>query len=564
MTFDASRYAPESCGWFRVAARYAGRATLHFKDPEGSVEGDAELSYEETGKVRIEVRLDPSSLREEGENSGGLLPFIQPGQSWMSGGRKITVRSPGDTMNSCSRLEIETSEGILTTEDVDDYGSHVVMGGDRDGITLTFEPSGAAFDVVGARKLRYWVVPLLNFVSAFSQSSPATHRHPLRIYPTPSVPEDLPTGEREAALEAANVKNALILFEFEGRPGFVERLPDYEECEDDLREGRAHSAATAVIVGELGNRDPGELEGEFPFDIAGILGFATGSEVSAPSIEFRDEDGRLARRVHYRLRPASYLEGHRPMHETLVPPGSGQLQATGLLLAKATSASDFGEGYLRVAMRHLVRTGSDSRTLDEQMAYLCRCLDGLCRRFGVDRQNLRDTLTQQEIDDVGQVLRASRDAIRPLVDRARAHNRYEAARVLNRIAERAHQASNIERQFGLAVADLLRLPWIGLPDADVVDGYYAANPHADGANTWTGVISKYRGDVIHHGYFPFSQGDRDVEDVVRVVMHLHDVTSRVIFKILGYDGRYRPRLSSWTQEVNWVTAATPPADLGYR
>lgn len=566
MTSDARRYAPEPNGWLSNAARHAGRATLRFEEPSGSVEGDANLAYEETGEVRIAVRLDPSSLWEEGGSSGGLLPFIQPGRSWVSGGRKITARSFSDRLNPCSRLEIETSEDVLATEDAGDYAPQIVMGGGRDGITLVFEPSGAAFDVVGAREARYWAVPLLNFVSAFPQRTSVTDRHPLRIYPTPVVPADIPVDDREAALDAANERNGLILFEFEGKPGFVERLPDYDKREDDLREGRARTAATAVIVGEVGARDPRDLEDEFPADVAGLLGFATGSEVSAPSIEFRDEEGRLVRRVHYRLSPAPYLAGHRLIADTLVPPGSSSLRATGLLLTEATSSpgNDLGEGYMRVAMRHVVRAGSDTRTIDEQMTYLCRCLDGLCKRFNVDRQNLRDSLTQQEIDDVGQALEAAKGAIRPLADGARTGGRMDASRVLNRIAEKARQASNIDRQFGLAVADLLRLPRIALPDADVADTYYAANPHADGASTWAAVISKYRGDVIHHGYFPFSEGDRDVDDVVRVVMHLHDVTSRAIFKILGYDGRYRPRVSSSTQGVDWVVSSTPPADLGYR
>ncbi|WP_156787723.1 hypothetical protein [Rubrobacter xylanophilus] len=136
--------------------------------------------------------------------------------------------------------------------------------------------------------------------------------------------------------------------------------------------------------------------------------------------------------------------------------------------------------------------------------------------------------------------------------------------MLSRIAERACQASNIDKQFGLAVADLLRLPQIGLPDTDIADSYYACNPHPDGTRTWTGVISKYRGDVIHHGYFPFSEESRDLEDVVRVIRHLHDITARVIFKLLGYNGRYRTRVSASTQEVCWVTTSTPPEDLGYR
>ena len=64
-----------------------------------------------------------------------------------------------------------TPLGVLATEDVEDYEPHAFVGGGQDGITLTFEPYGAAFDVVGADRPKYWVVSLLNFVSAFPQRS---------------------------------------------------------------------------------------------------------------------------------------------------------------------------------------------------------------------------------------------------------------------------------------------------------------------------------------------------------------------------------------------------------
>ena len=563
---NVNHYSPEFNDWLRTADRYQGRATLYFREPQGSVEGNAQLVFNETGKVRVEVRLDPSTLRVESGNSEGLLPFLWPGRDNIASGRRFMVLSPGDPRNSCSRLEMVTPLGVLATEDVDGYEPHVSVGASQDGITLTFEPYGAAFDVVGADRPKYWVVPLLNFVSVFPQRSPDTDHHPLRIYQTPMVPDNLPEEGREAALEVANAKNELILFKFEGRPGFVERLPDYEEHKDELREGRTCSAATAVVVGEVGDCDPQELEDTFASDIASLLSLATGTEVTAPSLEFRDEEGRLVRRLHYRLSPAPYLEGHRLMADIMVPPGRGPLQATGLLLSEATSSSGngFGESYLRVAMKHLVRAGSHGKTVDEQMTSLCRCLDSLCKSFGVDQQKLKDLLSKQELDDVKDTLSAATKAIQPLVDNARASNRLDAARVLKHIAEKARQASNIGKPFGLAVVDLLGSPRIKLPDADIADAYYAANPHADGTQTWASIISKYRGDVIHHGYFPFSEKHRDPADVARVVIHLHDVTARVIFKILGYNGRYRPRTSSSTREVEWVNTSTSPAELGYQ
>jgi len=90
---------------------------------------------------------------------------------------------------------------LLTTEDVDDYSPHVIIDGGRDELRLVFEPHfGPAFDVVGAGQPMYWALPLLNFVSRFRQRSPTTDRHPLRMYATPIVPDDLPEEERESAV----------------------------------------------------------------------------------------------------------------------------------------------------------------------------------------------------------------------------------------------------------------------------------------------------------------------------------------------------------------------------
>lgn len=188
-------------------------------------------------------------------------------------------------------------------EDIDDYSTHITVGDGLEELRIVIEVSGAAFEVLRIEPPRHWVVPLLNFISTFPQRGPATDRHPLRDYHTSVVPGNLSNEIREAVFEVANKKNRLILFEFEERPGFVERLPVYEELEDDLREGRTRSAATAVVVGEVGSRAARELDDTFPSDVAALLSLATGAEVSAPSLEFRDQEGRLVRCVHYHLSP---------------------------------------------------------------------------------------------------------------------------------------------------------------------------------------------------------------------------------------------------------------------
>jgi hypothetical protein len=105
-----------------------------------------------------------------------------------------------------------------------------------------------------------------------------------------------------------------------------------------------------------------------------------------------------------------------------------------------------------------------------------------------------------------------------------------------------------------------------LPDADIVDAYYLANPRPDGIPTWSTVLSKYRGTPVHIGFFNISGKEHDADDIWTVETHLHDVLLRIIFKIIGYDGTYQPpvkTLSSATP-ADWVVPGLPASELGYK
>jgi hypothetical protein len=73
-----------------------------------------------------------------------------------------------------------------------------------------------------------------------------------------------------------------------------------------------------------------------------------------------------------------------------------------------------------------------------------------------------------------------------------------ASAALTIVESNVSNAANIERKFGLALTDLLER--FGMPDADILDRHYKANPRADGKKHWAQVVSHYRTDVIHHGY----------------------------------------------------------------
>jgi hypothetical protein len=79
------------------------------------------------------------------------------------------------------------------------------------------------------------VLPLLNCIAEPGNSLNVPH--PLRIHPTPLLPESLAGKERFVAEVTARKHNSVIGFYFSGRLWFIERLADYAEREASLQAG---------------------------------------------------------------------------------------------------------------------------------------------------------------------------------------------------------------------------------------------------------------------------------------------------------------------------------------
>jgi len=289
--------------------------------------------------------------------------------------------------------------GTLSTQDVSGHGSSFVFGGSGDGVErLTFDVFLSKFDAEGCRDPRYWVLPLTNFVADWRRWGTDFDRHPLRVFPTPEVPDEIthvPFGpdydtlldRARMALLAANSRNRLITFEFGNALGFIERLPDYEDRTEDLLAGKEHTRPTAVMVGEV-KVDSREALDEVarwlrPDDLLTLLTLATGTEVGAPWIELRDDQGRLVRRFHRQLRQARFSRGHRIIDELPFEDGEGSDTGTSRLISRAFKSEELSQPALRVAILHLVRSKYRDQSLDESLAHLCRGLDGLCEHYGV-------------------------------------------------------------------------------------------------------------------------------------------------------------------------------------
>jgi len=530
--------------WFTSSVTYTGDGRAEFAQPAGVRSGPGSASYDE---YEESVDIDDAGFEPA---EAPLLGTDQPNSEQVLEHTESSSSLPLQSMgiNPCTHLYISTSDGLFSATD----GVPYALNNNR----RQYRPWHAQFDVHTAQPAAYWVLPLTNFISEFSEAHPELDRHPLRIYPTPDIPTDLPANEQYAATSYANSKNRLIIFELEGTLGFIEPLPDYEERKEQLLKRRERHAVTAVMVGSVGAHsiDDAALDDWFPFTFLRLLGVASGSAIGAPWIEFRDAAGHLVRRVHRHLGRPAFSKGRAVISEK-------RHHGIEQLLTQASLSPYFRQDRLRVPLKHLVGAGNQNNTLEERLMYLFRALEGLCRSHGLSEQNSMDGLDTPQQQNVQAVLDQAAAQIRALRDGAGSHTQRSN---LERIMQRTQLAPQKERHFGIAVGKLLDL--YALPDADIVNAHYQQHPRNDGRKTWSSVLSAYRGAAIHESFFDFDGGHYDADDTIIILNHVHDLVLRIVLRMIGYNGTYQPQTTRYAvaEPIDWVQPSTPARALGYQ
>ena len=469
-----------------------------------------------------------------------------------------TILEHGSISNPCSRLTVETPAGVFSSAGRIDYGFCSGTGDE----SIDFHLWRSEFDCREAPPAKYWVMPLLNFLSEFCRVPNVVGCHPLRIFPNPAIAEGLTGTELLRASTYANSRNDVIVFTFNGSPAFIEPLADYDERKRKLDGGSVNALVTAIMVGEVGDNsiEAISLKSWFPYDLLRVLGFATGTEVGAPWIEFRDESGRLVRRIHERQGGTIFAEGHRTIHE-------GAHHGTGRLLTCFLSSEYAHKSHLPVAMKHATQGGHYSPlTIEEKLIYLVRGLECLCKHFGLTEQYPDKRLKPENRELVRKILHNAAKEIRSIARVAKTPEDEQEYCALSKIAERVKTTPRGKTgDFSLAVVDLLNK--FGLPDAIIVDSHYAKKaPPGEVAPTWASYLSHLRGASLHEGFFDIDSGKFGVQDLVVAANHLHDLLVRIILKMIKYEGPYQPTVVIGTtrQPVDWVQPSMSAERLGYQ
>jgi hypothetical protein len=323
-------------------------------------------------------------------------------------------------------------------------------------------------------------------------------------------------------------------FELFGELGFVEHVQGYKQLIEAQQDGDRNARVTAVMVGATGGHATtwDELQVWFPFDFLNLLGFASGSRVGAPWIEFLNAEGRLAGRMHIELGTSLYQRGDGFLNDAIHHGGLGHLMTC------AAKSPEFQKSYLRAAMNHLLMGIRNSQALEDKVSHLTRALEALVDEYGLGTQYLLEAADEGLRSRVKGVLKSASAQVLNIAQEQEGAGRMDLASSLRKVAERTvANPANKERDFGLAVLSLLDR--FGLHDSAVADAYLKSNPRPDGMK-WHQVLSSYRGLSQHGGSFLFSEGKHSAVEVFRLASHLADIAARIILKQLGYDGEYQP------------------------
>ena len=243
-TFDFGIVEPKVNSWFETALLYEGQGTVKLTSPKGTVTGPFVAQFGDDGTSRIETvfeRLSPT----DPDHDGGPIAFLCGAKPEQFG--KMMRWSFSGMQNPCQSLSFATAAGtFLSTGKVEWAGMNWGTAPTR----LRFFVREGKFETKNTNPPRYFVIPLFNCVAALTNVFYG--EHPLRIFPTPQVPNNVPPEIRVTANLIANEKNSVLAFTVDEKLCFIERVPDYEAHLAGLKTGGARRRITAVLVGDMG------------------------------------------------------------------------------------------------------------------------------------------------------------------------------------------------------------------------------------------------------------------------------------------------------------------------
>lgn len=499
---------------------YSGRCTVSLDEPAGNMTGPATIRIDQNSRSEVEFSIEDFQAPPEYDNN--LAAFLNASLPRKQGtGTVVPIYATADDRRITS-LKMDTDRGTFTAS------SGLVMTPWLAGAVISLALNDLAFTPRTNKTPKYWLVPL---------QGPFGEHDVRRRTPTHPLALD---GGSVITFTANGLECGLQIFDPDNKP--------------------SHPLATydAIAFGEISG-SPGTLQETWdsvPRALLEALSFSLGSDVTAPWIELRADDGSLTRRYYFHIGHRSSPDGF-PAFTNIneMRPDSG---ISGFLAAFFLLPD--GQREELIAPLNLMRSGAPgSSNIEDSLTDLVKALDSLCKARGLITQDLPGRLEPDNLQKLTTLLTETRSNLRQIVSENRAAARQEQVDVLDIVISKVANVTSKSRDFGIAVKDLLKE--LDLHDADVLDRHYAS---LDPPGSWAGILSAARGEVIHNGALRI----KDVQSLhiwFAFSRHLHDLCKRIILREAKYGGTYQSSTNPWKGHyaVDRVTPTTPLKDLGF-
>ncbi|MEG5042418.1 MULTISPECIES: hypothetical protein [unclassified Microcoleus] len=163
--------------WFLTNIDYEGEGRAEFENPKGYIEGRVKISFDEFGNSSIEMNV--ANCYTEQPLSFNCIEFFNAAPAEEEGSFYST--NPFGS-NPCKSLTVNTREGTYSAQGSIVYNPIISLGGDNN-TRVKFYLVTSYFDNINAELPKYWVFPLFNLISDFSQRNSQLDCHILRIIP---------------------------------------------------------------------------------------------------------------------------------------------------------------------------------------------------------------------------------------------------------------------------------------------------------------------------------------------------------------------------------------------
>jgi len=240
---------PTEQAWFETRVRYEGMGEAEFGDPHGIVAGPAWVEFDETGLTR--GGLDIQRFAPAEELPMGIFQFFQQDRPEQTEEGYTLALDLDSRSNECVRLTIVADDGVFSAWAPIGY-SHTMRWSvdDGGGYSLKFQFFNGAYHRSSAPP-RYWVLPLINFVSGLRPAALEESEHPLRLLKFPALPDDSDPERRSFAIINRRNRNRIELFAYRGHRAHIEPMLDYSDRVSRLEGAHEHRLVTALMVGDL-------------------------------------------------------------------------------------------------------------------------------------------------------------------------------------------------------------------------------------------------------------------------------------------------------------------------